>query len=172
MMRGARAAADDGAPTGARRAARGVGAAAEGHRHHALRGVARLGAGLWLALAAAAACADDCRLSPADAKAPVQQLRDGPLTVAWAARPAPLRSDRHTELDIRICGAGVQGLKVDADMPAHRHGMNYAASVQAQGDGRFVARGLLFHMPGRWRLIFDVEAGGRTQRLTQAVDVR
>lgn len=171
MRPGAGASTDDGLPAGARRAARGVGAQ-QGPRQHTVRGVARHGAGLWLALAAAAAYADDCRLSPADAKAPVQQLRDGPLTVAWAARPAPLRSDRHTELDIRICGASVQGLKVDADMPAHRHGMNYAASVQAQGDGRFVARGLLFHMPGRWRLIFDVDAGGRTQRLTQAIDVR
>lgn len=171
MMRVARATTDGGALAGARRAVQGPGSA-ERHRHDTLRAAARLGAGLWLALAAAAACADDCRLSPADAKAPVQQLRDGPLTVAWAARPAPLRSDRHTELDIRICGASVQGLKVDADMPAHRHGMNYAPSVQSQGDGRFVARGLLFHMPGRWRLIFDVETGGPPRRLTQTIDVR
>lgn len=25
---------------------------------------------------------------------------------------------------------------------------------------------LLFHMPGRWRLLFDVERGGRTVRLS------
>jgi len=28
-----------------------------------------------------------------------------------------------------------------------------------------VAEGLLFHMPGRWQLLFDVERGGRTERL-------
>ena len=31
---------------------------------------------------------------------------------------------------------------------------------------RSVAEGLLFHMPDRRRLLFDVERGGRTERLS------
>jgi hypothetical protein len=63
-------------------------------------------------------------------------------------------------------------LRVDADMPAHRHGMNYQTTVQMAGEGRFLAQGLLFHMPGRWRLIFDVDTGGKTVRLSQELEVR
>ena len=43
--------------------------------------------------------------------------------------------------------------------------MNYRPRVSASGDGRYVAEGLLFHMPGRWQLVFDVERDGRTERL-------
>jgi hypothetical protein len=44
--------------------------------------------------------------------------------------------------------------------------MNYRAKVSALGDGRFVAEGLLLHMPGRWQYLFDVERGGKVERLT------
>jgi len=50
-------------------------------------------------------------------------------------------------------------------MPEHRHGMNYRPTVATSGEGRYRAEGLLFHMPGRWQLLFDVERGGRTERL-------
>jgi hypothetical protein len=62
-------------------------------------------------------------------------------------------------------GPAPTALRVDADMPAHRHGMNYRAKVSPKGEGRYVAEGLLFHMPGQWRLLFDVDGGGRTERL-------
>ena len=42
-------------------------------------------------------------------------------------------------------------------------------AVAATADGRWVAQGMMFHMPGRWQLVFDVERGGRTERL--ATDV-
>jgi hypothetical protein len=32
-----------------------------------------------------------------------------------------------------------------------------------------VAEALLFHMPGRWQLVFDVDRGGRTERLSADV---
>jgi hypothetical protein len=56
-------------------------------------------------------------------------------------------------------------------MPEHRHGMNYRASVAPQGGGRFLAAGLLFHMPGRWQLVFDVQSGQQTERLVKDVIV-
>jgi hypothetical protein len=49
--------------------------------------------------------------------------------------------------------------------------MNYRARVVAKGGGRYVAEGLLFHMPGRWQFVFDVERPGRTERLTHDLTV-
>ena len=62
-------------------------------------------------------------------------------------------------------------LAVDATMPEHRHGMNYRASVAPLRSGVWRADGLLFHMPGRWDLTFDVVAGGATQRVTSTMTV-
>lgn len=64
-------------------------------------------------------------------------------------------------------GAAVPAPRIDAWMPAHRHGMNYRPSVAALGPGRFRADGLLFHMPGRWE--FRIDVGG--ERLAAPVDL-
>jgi hypothetical protein len=48
-------------------------------------------------------------------------------------------------------------LLVDADMPAHRHGMNYKPSVRETGPGAFLAEGFLLHMPGAWRFRFRLQ---------------
>jgi hypothetical protein len=98
--------------------------------------------------------------------------------IAFAPQPAPLALGRHFALDIVLCPAAGQAvpasLVVDADMPAHRHGMNYRASVSALGDGRFRAEGLMLHMAGRWRFIFDLPAGGGApaRRLTREIELR
>ncbi len=100
------------------------------------------------------------------------------LRIAFAPRPAPLQAGRAFALDIVLCPAPGQplpaSLVVDADMPAHRHGMNYRASVTPLADGRFRAEGLLFHMAGRWRFIFDwpATAGAPAGRATHEVDLR
>lgn len=95
--------------------------------------------------------------------------------VALAPRGGPIAVGRHFGLDIAVCpraqAAMPAAIKVDADMPEHRHGMNYRASVTALGAGRYRADGLMFHMPGRWRFIFDLAVDGRSERLTREVDV-
>jgi cytochrome c peroxidase len=71
-------------------------------------------------------------------------------------------------LDIAVCakaGALPESLKVDAHMPEHRHGMNYAPEVKPLGPGRWRAEGLMFHMPGKWEFVFEVRAAGTTDRL-------
>jgi hypothetical protein len=55
---------------------------------------------------------------------------------------------------------------VDATMPEHKHGMNYATTIRSNGNGRYRVDGLLFHMPGSWEVAFDVRSGGDIQRLT------
>ena len=97
------------------------------------------------------------------------------LRLAFAPQPARLVVGRHFGLDIVVCrAAGVPpplALRVDADMPAHRHGMNYRPTVRALGDDRYRADGLLLHMPGRWRFSFEVSVDGRLLRLTHETDV-
>lgn len=77
--------------------------------------------------------------------------------------PAPVPLNAPFAIELALCardGAAVALPRVDAWMPAHRHGMNYRPSVTALGPGRFRAEGLLFHMPGRWEFVVEV-AGER-----------
>lgn len=94
--------------------------------------------------------------------------------VAFESRPAPLPLGRHFELRGVVCPppgtALATTLRVDADMPAHRHGMNYRASTQLAADGSFSAQGLLFHMPGRWRVLFDLQTAGGPLRLQHELE--
>jgi hypothetical protein len=83
---------------------------------------------------------------------------------------------RHFALDVQLCSTGSMSLptalRVDAEMPAHRHGMNYSATVKAlPGLDRWRAEGLMFHMPGRWRFIFDLKTVDGPVRVTHEVDV-
>ena len=95
--------------------------------------------------------------------------------VVFVAQPAPMAVGRHFSLDIVVCARGGASLplalRVDADMPAHRHGMNYRPTVRALGDGRYRVDGLLLHMAGRWRLLFDLTADGRLERLTHEFEL-
>jgi len=79
-------------------------------------------------------------------------------TVVFAPRPWPVPVGRLFALDIAVCAtpgaAAPASLRVDADMPAHRHGMSYRPTVTALYNGRFVAEGLMRHMSGRWRRQF------------------
>lgn len=103
--------------------------------------------------------------------APRGRAEGSGVVVVFDARPPAIEVGRHFSLEIRACADGAAPLltRVDADMPEHRHGMNYRPSLAATGEGRYVADGLLFHMPGRWRLSFDVEREGRRLRLTTDV---
>ncbi|HEU4369608.1 MAG TPA: hypothetical protein VFV05_15420 [Methylomirabilota bacterium] len=94
------------------------------------------------------------------------RLESGDVVVLFRTRPTTLEVGRHFSVEAVVCAdAPPRALRVDAEMPEHRHGMNYRARVSMAGTGRYVAEGLLFHMPGRWQLVFDVERDGRTERL-------
>lgn len=103
---------------------------------------------------------------------------------AWACTPAlegtRLESPRHVltyranpqigsffSIDAAACaktGPPPKSLKVDAHMPEHRHGMNYAPKVTTLAPGRWRAEGLMLHMPGKWELVFVVEGERMTDR--------
>jgi YtkA-like len=93
-------------------------------------------------------------------------------SVMYRALPEKIPMGEHFSLALAVCAnAGApmpENVTVDAWMPEHRHGMNYKASIKPAGGGRYRAEGLMFHMPGRWELIFELRAAGRTDRLTQS----
>ena len=92
--------------------------------------------------------------------------------MAFRTDPLRIEVSEPFALVVNVCtrrGGPAELLAVDANMPEHRHGMNYRAAIVAKGDGRFRAEGLLFHMPGRWEITFDVRAGDDSERLTHDI---
>ena len=125
-------------------------------------------AGLVAMLAAASAGADGC-VAPAGF-APAGRIESRDTVLIYRTVPPRIEIGKHFAVDAIVCTkAAPSALRVDAQMPAHRHGMNYRARVAPQGDGRYRAEGLLFHMPGKWQFLFDLERPGRTERLTADV---
>ena len=60
---------------------------------------------------------------------------------------------------------------VDATMPLHHHGMNRVPKIETEGDGRWRARGMLFHMPGEWELTIDLFERGVSERAVFALEL-
>jgi hypothetical protein len=135
------------------------------------RGAAAL---LTAALAIGAHAADGCGAALGDVQPLVAQGEGA--RVLFVARPAPVPVGRHFQIHFVVCnGDAVRAdaaVQVDADMPAHRHGMNYRAAVSPLARGVQRADGLMFHMPGTWRVIFDVTIDGRVRRATHEIEVR
>jgi hypothetical protein len=121
-----------------------------------------LGLGVWAAPFSHAQTA--CSPPPAGA----QLLSEGPVQVAWLAVPAPVVG-RPFVLQVVVCPADAELVRVDAQMPEHRHGMNYRPSLKHLGQGRWRVEGLLWHMSGRWDLSLDVRHQDKQQRLMQSV---
>ena len=119
---------------------------------------------VWVATAATAATTGEACELPGGA---AQRIESPHHVVLYRAQPAP-RVGEHFALEFAVCPAP-EGVRVDATMPEHRHGMNYRPAVTAQGGGRYRAQGLMFHMAGRWELVFEVRAGGATERLAQSL---
>src|SRR5688572_19489445 len=88
-----------------------------------------------------------------------------------AFKPEAVSVAQHFAVEVAVCAktsAVPESIKVDAHMPEHRHGMNYAPEVKPLGAGRWRAEGLMFHMPGKWEFVFEVRAAGRSDRMVHA----
>lgn len=82
----------------------------------------------------------------------------GDYQLSYTLTPALPTVGQPFQMEILACGPGNTAytgpILVDADMPAHRHGMNYTPSVINTAPGTYVADGFLLHMPGDWRFKF------------------
>jgi hypothetical protein len=102
----------------------------------------------------------------------------GTFHVTVSPQPNPIPSNKMFALAIAVSPADNHGqaaadttVAVDARMPAHNHGMNLRPRVTRDGDGRFRADGLLFHMPGTWELYVDVARATEMERATFVIHV-
>ena len=122
--------------------------------------------GLWLLAAAALSL-------PAWGCDEGTRLESARYVVAY--QPPRIEVARHFSLDFAVCAKPGQpapeSVRVDAHMPEHRHGMNYAPTVTALGPQRWRAEGLMLHMPGRWEFVFEIRAGGSTDRLQHSQQI-
>lgn len=125
---------------------------------------------IWLiaVLALPATAADPCGTALGAAGVRAESAH---YSLVFRTEPARIAVGSAFALEAEVCAKDgapqPTGLRVDAHMPAHRHGMNYRPTVIAEGAGRFRAEGLLFHMPGRWQFLFDLEAPGMHERVTK-----
>ena len=100
----------------------------------------------------------------------VQTTLLGTFDVHWRSEPAALERGKVFALRAWVTPHGSREvvpwttLGVDADMPEHLHGMNRVPRVSRQADGSFLVEGMLFHMPGRWNLYFDVHEAAIVER--------
>jgi hypothetical protein len=99
-------------------------------------------------------------LNAAACEPPIQGARLESPRYALAYRLPAVAVSRHFTMEVGACaksGAPPQSLKVDAQMPEHRHGMNYRPEVTRVAPGHWRVEGLMFHMPGRWQLAFELD---------------
>ncbi|MGE0851029.1 MAG: hypothetical protein AB7O44_15605 [Hyphomicrobiaceae bacterium] len=96
--------------------------------------------------------------------------------IAYRWQPERLKVGQFFEAEVIACpapaGREVREVVLDAQMPAHGHGMNYRPTVTALGPGRFRITGLMLHMAGRWRLTFDLVRDDARTRLVREVELR
>ncbi|MEE8141931.1 MAG: hypothetical protein V3T77_02410 [Planctomycetota bacterium] len=99
------------------------------------------------------------------------ESNDGAFYVTYQPLPDPIPLNEPFALVVVVFqdpehrkAAADVSLEVDAAMPQHRHGMTLEPQVEAHGAGSFTVQGMLFHMPGRWELYFDITQGPVTER--------
>jgi hypothetical protein len=110
----------------------------------------------------------------------------GRYTVCATIEPHPVPFGEPFAMNVSVYEGAKPGrlaqnvvLDVDAAMPEHRHGMGGKPIVRAvngppvqdllpghgaMANGLFEVRGMLFHMPGRWEIHFDLTHGAITER--------
>lgn len=127
-----------------------------------------LAAALALPLVPALACGENLG-------AQARHIDSAQFQLAYRLLPDPVPVGRHFAIEIVLCPQGAATLpaelRVDASMPEHKHGMNYQPSVKAVSPGHYRAEGLMFHMPGRWELVFELRGSSAPQRLTQSLQI-
>ena len=119
-----------------------------------------------LALLAAIATAAQgaCELPGGEA----QKIQSAHTLVLYRTRPAPLKVGQHFSVEFAVCPAP-ESVRIDAQMPEHRHGMNYRPTVAAAGEGRYRAEGLMLHMAGKWELVFELRSEDSVERVVQVI---
>jgi hypothetical protein len=110
------------------------------------------------------------RLALACAELPsARKLESARYQLSFRTTPEKIVIGQHFSVEFVVCPRAGQpapeSVRIDATMPEHRHGMNYKPSIRSGEGGHYVAEGMLFHMTGRWEVVFEVRAAGQVDRL-------
>ncbi len=104
-----------------------------------------------------------------------QKVESANYILVYRTQPGKIVIGKKFTMDLAICpkdtNSVADGVNLDAQMPAHGHGMNYKPTIKPAGNGRFRADGMMLHMPGRWEFTFSVNGGGKTDKLTHILDL-
>jgi hypothetical protein len=103
----------------------------------------------------------------------------GTYVVSYKTIPAAPEVNKTFEIEVRIVDSKFReappedlSLGVDANMPAHNHGMNVMPKITKIGKGVWHISGMNFHMPGFWKLSFDLRRGSITERAEFDLNVK
>lgn len=100
---------------------------------------------------------------------------DKGFALAWRFVPAKPKIGEFFAVEFAVCNrnapATSETLRIDATMPAHRHGMNFQPRIAAIGPNIYRAEGMMFHMPGKWQLAFEQRAPGGPARVTADIEI-
>lgn len=104
-----------------------------------------------------------------------RQLNGPGSSLVWRFVPAEPKIGEFFALEFGGCAQGApfaaETMRIDATMPAHRHGMNFRPTIVAIGPGLYRAEGMMFHMPGTWQLSFEQRSAAGATRLTSDIVV-
>jgi hypothetical protein len=93
---------------------------------------------------------------------------DPPIRIWMPDEGAPLNQVFSFEIDPQ----GLELTGVDADMPAHGHGINTTPVFEKLENGRYRIDGMALHMPGAWEIYFDLKsADGSSFRMTYPLEL-
>ena len=104
------------------------------------------------------------------------KIHDAPLT--FIETVSSINVSQPFTADITVCSALASSISVelDAQMPAHGHGMNYSPelTVVASTDKhlKVSAEGLVLHMPGTWEWVVDLTSSESKQTITHEFTLR
>ncbi|HUT48230.1 MAG TPA: hypothetical protein VM325_02730 [Alphaproteobacteria bacterium] len=116
--------------------------------------------------------AEGCAL---DKLAAGSKLAAPPIRLGYRIVGGAVKVGAPFTIDVAACigpGTAPRRIRIDARMPAHGHGMNYKPSERKLGPGHSRFEGLVFHMPGRWEISFDIFGADARKRLSVTLDVR
>ncbi len=100
----------------------------------------------------------------------IQETEGGSFSITLGPVGGEILNNTHFSLELAVkpakADAGPIKVAVDADMPAHRHGMHTKPEVTGEGENRYKVDGMLFHMKGEWVIMVDVTGEEVTERAT------
>jgi hypothetical protein len=120
-------------------------------------------------------CSEAAAACPSDGEG-FAHLATAEAEIAYRWEPREIKVGQFFEAEVVACrarGAGaINRIVIDAQMPAHGHGMNYRPKATRAGPDRFRFTGLMLHMAGAWQLTFDVFQGETRTRLSQELNLK